>query len=249
MDLPTRTVWLDATAAGAPASASQIGALAHILQIDPAIIEHAYASHRHFVYLSRQVPTDSAERAIRLDLPGVFAQKDYRRFYPESAVAANVVGFTGIDGNGQEGIERSADRLLHGVDGWRRTLHNARGQVIANLAQSAPRNGTDVRLSLDLPVQYAAYHALKETVTVDRIKSDTVATINVSQRGGHPARCRKISAEATPASTSPLSANFRYRPTAAFRAGIIHLAGHTAGAAGQRTPRRGHPLWQMSATS
>ncbi len=50
---------------------------------------------------------------------------------------------------------------------------------------------------------------------VDRIKSDTVATINVSQRGGHPARCRKIGAEATPASTSPLSANFRYRPVSA----------------------------------
>lgn len=178
MDLPTRTVWLDATAAGAPASASQIGALAHLLQIDPAIISHAYASHRHFVYLSRQVPTDNAERAIRLDLPGVFAQKDYRRFYPESAVAANVVGFTGIDGNGQEGIERSADRLLHGVDGWRRTLHNARGQVIANLAQAAPRNGTDIRLSLDLPVQYAAYRALKETVTRSDARSGSAIVLD-----------------------------------------------------------------------
>lgn len=135
MDIPTRTVWLDATAAGAPASASQIDALAHILGIAPVTIEHAYASHRQFVYLRRQISTATAERAMRVDAPGVFAQKDYRRFYPESEVAANVVCFTGIDGRGQEGMERSADHLLHGVDGWKRTLHNARGQAIANIAQ------------------------------------------------------------------------------------------------------------------
>ncbi|WP_434667106.1 penicillin-binding protein 2 [Paraburkholderia sp. A3BS-1L] len=178
MDIPTRTVWLDAIAAGAPASASQIDALAHILGIAPVTIEHAYASHRQFVYLRRQISTAMAERAMRVDAPGVFAQKDYRRFYPESEVAANVVGFTGIDGKGQEGMERSADHLLHGVDGWKRTLHNARGQAIANLAQQPARNGADVRLSLDLPVQYAACQALRDAVTRVNARSGSAIVLD-----------------------------------------------------------------------
>lgn len=178
MDVPTRTVWLDATATGAPASASQVDALAHVLRIAPVMIEQAYASHRHFVYLRRQIPTTTANRALRLDAPGVFAQKDYRRFYPESEVAANVVGFTGIDGKGQEGMERSADHLLHGVDGWKRTLHNAGGQAIANLAQQRPRNGADIRLSLDLPIQYAAYKALRTTVTRFNARSGSAIVLD-----------------------------------------------------------------------
>ncbi|QGZ65642.1 peptidoglycan D,D-transpeptidase FtsI family protein [Paraburkholderia acidisoli] len=164
LNLPTRTLWLDAQAPGSPASPSQIDALAHVLQIDPDLVTRAYASHRRFVYLSRQVDPDLAERAMRLDLPGVYASKGYRRFYPEAAVASNVVGFTGIDGRGQEGIERAANARLSGVDGWRRALHDARGNVIATLAQAAPRDGTDIGLSLDSPVQFAAYRALQNAV-------------------------------------------------------------------------------------
>jgi cell division protein FtsI (penicillin-binding protein 3) len=130
-----------------------------VLHIDPDLIAHAYASHRRFVYLSRQITPDLAARAMQLDLPGVYASKGYRRFYPESAIASNVVGFTGIDGRGQEGIERAANSQLSGVDGWRRALHNARGDIIASLAHSTPRDGADVRLALDSPIQYAAYHA------------------------------------------------------------------------------------------
>lgn len=164
LNLPTRTLWLDAEAPGAPASPAQIGALAGVLHIDPDLIAHAYASHRRFVYLNRQIAPDLASHAMQLDLPGVYASKGYRRFYPESAIAANVVGFTGIDGRGQEGIERVANSRLSGVDGWRRALHNARGDIIASLAHSAPRNGADIQLTLDSPVQYAAYRALQDTV-------------------------------------------------------------------------------------
>lgn len=178
MNLPTRTVWLDASATGAAASSSQIQALARILQIAPAVVEHAYASQRQFVYLARQIPTDVAERAMRLNMPGVFEQKDYRRFYPESSVTANVVGFTGIDGHGQEGIEFAAERQLRGINGWRRTLHDARGEIIANLAQSAPRNGMDLRLSLDLRVQYAAYRALQDAVTHSGARSGSAIVLD-----------------------------------------------------------------------
>jgi cell division protein FtsI (penicillin-binding protein 3) len=164
LNLPTRTLWLDAHAPGAPASPEQIGSLAHLLQIAPETVEHAYASHRHFIYLDRQIAPDLAERALRLNLPGVAATTAYRRFYPESAVTANVVGFTNIDGRGQEGIERQADSRLAGVDGWQRNLHNARGEVIATLAHAAAHDGAQLQLSLDSPVQFAAYRALQHAV-------------------------------------------------------------------------------------
>ncbi|WP_176079868.1 peptidoglycan D,D-transpeptidase FtsI family protein [Paraburkholderia tropica] len=178
LNLPTRTIWLDSLAPGAPASLSQITAFSRALKISPGPIERAYASHRRFTYLARQISPKIADSAMQLDLPGIYAQTGYRRFYPESAVAANVVGFTGIDGRGQEGVERAANISLAGVNGWRHDLHNARGDVIATLAKSTPQDGVDVKLSLNSAVQYAAYAALQQTVNRFDARSGSAIVID-----------------------------------------------------------------------
>ena len=98
VSLPTRTLFIDASSLDERVSQQQIDALARLIDADPGEIAKIYAAHRGFAYLKREVPVDVAERAMRLDLPGLFAQEDYRRYYPEGEIAAQITGFTGAEG-------------------------------------------------------------------------------------------------------------------------------------------------------
>ena len=146
VSLPTRTLWMDARGADT-VSSDQASALGKFLDIDADWIGAMAASHKSFVYLKRQVPLDVAQRAMVLDVPGVYAQPDYRRYYPEGSIVAHVTGFAGVDGNGLEGIEKADNRLLTGGNGRRRVLRNAQGQVIDTLALQRPIAGKDMTLA------------------------------------------------------------------------------------------------------
>jgi cell division protein FtsI (penicillin-binding protein 3) len=163
LSLPTRALWMDASGTE-PLSAAKEESLAHLLHIDPQRIDAIASSRTSFAYLRRQVPLDVAARVIRLDVPGVYAQRDYRRYYPEGAIAAPVVGFAGVEGTGQEGIEKVDNARLTGSDGSRRVLRNAGGQVIDTLSLKQPMRGKDVTLSIDQPIQYATFSALRAAV-------------------------------------------------------------------------------------
>lgn len=71
-------------------SSDQASALAKLLDVDAGRIDAIAASHKSFVYLKRQVPLDVAQRAMLLNVPGVYAQPDYRRYYPEGSIVAHV---------------------------------------------------------------------------------------------------------------------------------------------------------------
>lgn len=122
-------------------------------------------SDRQFVYLKRQIDPDEAKRFMALGAPGVFSQREYRRFYPAGEVAAHVVGFCDIDGKGQEGIEASQDAVMRGTPGSRRVIRDRAGHVIEDTddyTQAQP--GQDVNLTMDLRLQYLAYRELKSAV-------------------------------------------------------------------------------------
>ncbi|WP_250481063.1 penicillin-binding protein 2 [Caballeronia sp. GAOx1] len=175
---PTRSLCVDASGTEERVSQQQIDALARLIDIEPTAIEQIYAAHRGFAYLRREVPPDVAERALRLGLRGLFAQDDYRRSYPEGEIAAQITGFTGQDGSGQEGMERFAEERLRGADGHRRVLRNARGQVIDTLSVQAPRNGRDLALAIDRSLQYAAFGALRDAVTQSHARSGSAIVLD-----------------------------------------------------------------------
>lgn len=178
VSLPTRTVFVDASNLDERVSQQKIDALSRLLDIAPADIENIYAAHRGFAYLKHEVPVDVAERAMRLDVPGLSMQEDYRRYYPEGEIAAQITGFTGAEGNGQEGLERFAETTLRGADGHRRVLRNARGQVIDTLDTTPPRNGQDLTLSIDRPIQYAAFKALQSAVERSHARSGSAIVLD-----------------------------------------------------------------------
>jgi cell division protein FtsI (penicillin-binding protein 3) len=120
---------------------------------------------RHFVYLRRHLAPDEAQRVLALKAPGVFAQREYRRYYPAGEVAGHVVGFTDIDGRGQEGMEAAQDAALRGSAGARRVVRDRSGRVVEEGGDfQVAQPGADLTLTLDLRLQYVAYRELKAAV-------------------------------------------------------------------------------------
>ncbi len=122
-----------------------------------------------FMYVKRHLPPELAEKVLAHKFPGLFAETEYRRFYPASAVTAHVVGMTNIDGKGQEGLELAYDDWLQGAPGQQRVVKDLLGNVIKQLNVSAiAKPGSDLKLTLDLRLQYLAYRELKAAVQVHK---------------------------------------------------------------------------------
>ena len=119
-----------------------------------------------FLYLSRYVTPERANQIEALKLDGIEVLRQFRRFYPAGEVTAHLVGFTNIEDSGQEGLELSFDNWLSGKDGLRHVLRNRRANVVRYVsAGQEVKQGRDLRLSIDLRLQYITYRALKEAVT------------------------------------------------------------------------------------
>ena len=115
---PVKSIWV--IPADVEASAQAKRRLAQLLGLDAREVAKKLAeTDRDFVYLKRQVSPDTAEKVDALGIPGVYEQKEYRRYYPAGEVAAHLVGFTGVDDTGQEGIELAYQSMLGGKPGSR----------------------------------------------------------------------------------------------------------------------------------
>lgn len=120
-------------------------------------------SRRFFVWLKRRVTSEVAGRVRALQLPGVFLQRESRRFYPNGALAGALLGFSGVDGRGLEGVERSLDRWLRGSVMRVRALRDALGRSVLDQALGeGERQGQQVVLTIDKLIQHEAEQALAE---------------------------------------------------------------------------------------
>jgi len=118
-----------------------------------------------FMYVKRHLPPEQANKVLALKLEGLFSETEYRRFYPASEVTSHVVGMTNIDGKGQEGLELAYDEWLQGAPGQQRVVKDLLGSVIKQLNVSAiAKPGNELKLTLDLRLQYLAYRELKAVV-------------------------------------------------------------------------------------
>src|SRR5690606_27709270 len=117
--------------------------------------------NKQFMYLVRQLPPHEAEEILAQDFSGVYVQEEFRRYYPAGEVAAHLVGFTNVDDNGQEGIELSYESWLAGEPGAKKVVQDLKGNVIREMGVlKSPKAGKDLRLTIDLRLQYLAYREL-----------------------------------------------------------------------------------------
>ena len=156
-------------------------ALAAALGLDPSALDRKLEerAERSFVYVRRHVDPETAARARALALPGVYSEREFRRYYPEGEVAAHVVGFTNIDGAGQEGVEFAHNSVLRGVSGAKQVIQDRFGRSVEDVQNvRSPLPGRDVYLTIDLRLQSLAYRALKAAVVHHRAEAGSVVVID-----------------------------------------------------------------------
>jgi cell division protein FtsI (penicillin-binding protein 3) len=138
------------------------------------------AGSRDFVYLKRQVPPETAEAIAHLRFGGIYESPEYRRYYPAGEVTAHIIGFTGVDDAGQEGVELAHQDTLGGKAGSRRVIKDRLGRVVEDVQSiRAGEEGKDLVLSIDSKIQSLAYSALKSAVDHAHAKAGSLIAIDV----------------------------------------------------------------------
>ena len=134
---------------------------------------------REFVYLKRHVEPEMGDAVNALEIPGVYLQREYKRYYPAGEVGAHLIGFTNIDDSGQEGIELAFNHWLQGVPGEKRVLKDRLGRVVEDIESIRPASpGNTLNLSIDLRVQYLAYRELKSAVSYHHAHAGSLVILN-----------------------------------------------------------------------
>ena len=142
--------------------------LTSILDLDRATLLDRLDSDAGWVWLKRRVTPAEAERIRDLDLRGIGMLPETKRVYPvqgvakDTTMAAQLIGFVDVDGNGQYGVERGENGLLAGAPGRVTAQEDVIGRRIADSATllTEPVDGADLRLTIDAGVQ----HLLEQTI-------------------------------------------------------------------------------------
>lgn len=181
---PVDSVWADPRIL--PHDNETVKILAQVLKTNADDLRQKLSRYRnkHFIYLARwMIPADARNVMAKLKqkgVKGVALQRDYRRYYPAGEYFSHVIGFSGLDEKGLEGLEFQYDEELNAEAGRKLVLKDARRRLLANVASiREPQGGKDIVLSLDRRLQFYAYRALKKAVARHKAKSASLVMLDV----------------------------------------------------------------------
>lgn len=163
----------------------RITELAEAIGQDPDQLARAVAQRadKEFMYLpgQRRIHPASAQKIVALNIPGVFSQREFRRFYPQGEALAHVLGFTNIDDRGQEGIELAFDEWLRGHPGAQKVIRDRRGRIVENVDLVRPAQpGKDLTLSIDRRIQYLAHRELRNAIVASGASAGSSVILDVA---------------------------------------------------------------------
>jgi len=176
---PVDSVWVNPQ--DFPDTIDNLQQLGHLLSISPNVIQRIinHNAKREFMYLKREVNPALAKQVQALAIPGVYLEQAYQRFYPMGEAAAHVIGFTNIDGLGEEGLELAYNNWLTGAPGQERVVKDRYKHIVAILSKVRDaKPGNDLTLSIDSRIQFLAYRVLKATVEKFHAESGSVVVLN-----------------------------------------------------------------------
>ncbi|MCL5715396.1 penicillin-binding protein 2 [Neisseria meningitidis] len=163
-------------------SAAQLERLSELVDVPVDVLRNKLEQKgKSFIWIKRQLDPKVAEKIDALGLKHFAFQKELKRHYPMGSLFAHVIGFTDIDGKGQEGLELSLEDSLHGEDGAEVVLRDRQGNIVDSLdspRNKAPQNGKDIILSLDQRIQTLAYEELNKAVEYHQAKAGTVVVLD-----------------------------------------------------------------------
>jgi cell division protein FtsI (penicillin-binding protein 3) len=175
IDDKDKTAWIQSTA----------HALAAVVHTDPddaltgeAQIAERLANGRSFAWIARRVVPEAATRVKALNIKGVYSQKEFQRFYPDDEIAAQVLGYVGVDDNGLGGMEQKFEPQLHGAPGRMYTANDGRRKVLGSSEQE-PEPGQNMALTIDEKIQFLAERALDHAMEKTHADNGTVVVQDV----------------------------------------------------------------------
>jgi cell division protein FtsI (penicillin-binding protein 3) len=154
--------------------------LAKVVHTDPldsftsqAQMAARFNASKNFAWVARRVDAATADRVRELNLKGIYFQKEFKRFYPNNELAAQVLGYVGTDDTGLGGLELEFDQEMHGAPGHKLTAVDAKRHVMGSL-ESEPMPGENLVLTIDANIQHMAERALDEQVAKMKALHGTV---------------------------------------------------------------------------
>jgi cell division protein FtsI (penicillin-binding protein 3) len=166
-----------AVPADIPDLAGTISLVARITKADPRELLAKCQSARTFCWVARKADAETADRIRSMNLRGIYFQKESKRFYPKRELAAQVLGYVGMDDEGLSGIERADDDDLRGKPGRMLISVDARRKWFGSV-EKQPDPGENVVLTIDEKIQYIAERELETAMQQTHAESGTVVVQN-----------------------------------------------------------------------
>lgn len=150
--------------------------LAAILALDQDKLAAKLKKRQAFTWIKRKIEDETAREVKKLNLPGIGLTQEGRRYYPHDQLAAHILGFTGIDSQGLDGVEMTFDNYLRGRPGSIIVEYDARGREIpyARHRFSAPTDGNNIYLTIDLVIQQIIERELEKVMKDTQAKAATI---------------------------------------------------------------------------
>ena len=210
-----------------PNPTSTISLVARITKQDPRELLARCHAAKTFCWLARKPEPDVSARIHSLNLRGVYFQKESKRYYPKSELAAQVLGYVGMDDAGLSGIEREYEDQLHGRPGQMLISVDARKKWFGSVAKQ-PEPGQNVVLTIDEKIQYIAERELETAMEQTHAESGTVIVENprtgeILALANRPTFNPNLSREITPAKLKNHAVSDVYEPGSTFK--LVTISG------------------------
>ena len=140
-------------------------------------IETRLESSRSFAWIARKLPPEKADAISKLNLKGIYLQKENQRFYPKRDLAAHVLGFVDVDEKGLIGIERELDSQIRGKSERIVAMADAKQRWFDG-GEAKRERGVSVVLTLDEKIQYIAERELAAAMAKTHSLAGTVIVMN-----------------------------------------------------------------------
>jgi cell division protein FtsI (penicillin-binding protein 3) len=141
-------------------------------------IAHRLDVGKSFAWVARRVTPEIATKVRALNMKGIYFQNEFQRFYPDNQIAAQVLGYVGVDDNGLGGLEGKFNGTLHGIPGHMFTAMDARRRVLGSVAHE-PEPGQNLQLTIDENIQFMAEKALNHVMEKTNADNGTVVVQDV----------------------------------------------------------------------
>jgi cell division protein FtsI (penicillin-binding protein 3) len=210
-----------------PKPASTISLIARITKQDPRELLAKCEATKTFCWLARKPDPEISARIRSLNLRGVYFQKESKRYYPKNELAAQVLGYVGMDDAGLSGIERQYEGQLHGRPGQMLISVDARKQWFGSV-EKQPEPGENVVLTIDEKIQFIAERELETAMQQTRATAGTVIVENprtgeILALANRPTFNPNLSREITPDKLKNHAVSDVYEPGSTFK--VVTISG------------------------